>query len=545
MTLFTNRIMRTICLVSLFIVLSITYLTSFCGRAIFDKDINGYFDIEKQFYFVDYKNGKQIITIIINAPQQYEGKQPIWIFPIPESSENFEVSIEKEKKAYIYGGNISILADCYLFNLFSLIYNSQLYPIYLVRKISRYYPQATVEWAGYMDKENEKELELEKTYDIVTQEERIKTMGFSADVLVREKERNANGVKILGKYKNMGLTAEILKAEDSESFLKYLYLDGVNINKSLVLILKDYVNKDFSFLMYGITDIEKYKNEQPVQYIINLLTQNKYRDAYQLVKRIKDLNTTVNSELVKNIYECFVSSNFAGVELKERAKSHWFQDGEKVVINIEFSSDNIFIPLKTQSIYADKILPYVIYIRNYVKPKIYQEISSNSEITYFSHIIEHMKQTKISIYSKSESLKEDLLIYNSTPIKADIAYFIMNFPTFFQRGNLWLWSRLILFAIVIVFPVSICVSYVSSFIAFRKTNVKRWKFALIGFFNFFTLIGFIIAIIVLKTRRLVNDNGDEIYTRKDIRKILYTMIFSIMFILITTIIHLLIRLLIT
>jgi len=531
-------------LISLFTLFNIISLYSFSGRVTYDKDINGYFDIEKQFCFIDHENGKQIITIIINAPEQFEGEQPIWIFPIPASSEKVEVSIKKEKKAYIYGYIIDILAECLLFNLFSFVYNSQLYPIYVVRKVSRYYPQYLVDWAGHMDNEHEKELELEKTFDVITQEERIKTIGFSTDVLLREKGRSIEGVDVCGQYENMGLTAELLTVEDNESFLKYLYLDDINSNKSLVLILKDYVNKDFSFLMYGITDIEKYKNEQPVQYIVNLLTQNKYRDAYQFVKRIKDLNTTVNSELVKNCYDCFVYPDFDRVRLKELAKSHWFQDGEKLVICIEFPSENIFIPLRIQSIYGDKIIPFVIYISNYVKPKIYQEISLDSRITYLHHFLLSMKQTKIEIYPKSRSLREDLVIYNSPPVKTEIAHFVNNSPPFRNRIHLWVWTRFIFLAIFIFFPVSICASYLSSLLVFRKTHVKRWKFAFIGFFNFFTLVGFIIAVLILKTKQFINKKGVEIYTGKDIRKIWYIMIFSITFLLITTMIHLIIRALI-
>lgn len=534
---------RIVLLVFSVFVIATGQLHSFSGRIYFDKDIEGISEIEQEFFFIDFEDGVQKTAIQFCSIQQFEKDQPIWMVPIPADPEEVELTIEKGFKRY-EGFIINLYAKELLFMRFSFLYKSQFYPILLLRRIERFHPKYLMHWAFFMDSLFCIELEQEREFDILDPEVRIEKMGITANSLMRGENKSFDGIKIHSKIEKDGLTAMLLGAQNIGSLESFLCNENECLNEDLKVILEEYLANGFTLLFYGVTDAGELRIEQPILYIWYLFEKDEFREAYDfiisaLAGGIEDKETWEHVLRIRRIME---DSRTEKNRLCKIAGDYWFQGAEKEYINISFPTTEIIFPLEVNSIYGEKRISQILYVDGYVNPIMQEGIRRESRVTYYYALAGSKAYTKIKVFPPSKDLKQDLRVLKSMLIRVQFASFVCNFPSFLSPLS-WkcIWLRLILFTVVIFFPICIAASYLSSLLAFRRSHVRRWKFALTGILNIFTLVGIIIAVLLMRTRRIEKSEGEVVYTRKDLRKLWFIILFSVFFLAITAIIHLILN----
>lgn len=277
-----------------------------------------------------------------------------------------------------------------------------------------------------------------------------------------------------------GMTAELVSTKNVDSLHNYLTNKGLDLPSKSKAILNEYVGKDYSFVICWISNITQLNEALGIKY-----------------GRI---------------------SNLIGVY-------------------ISFPTTKIYFPLKPTSVYSKAKVPIAIYIIGHVTPELYPEIREGSKVTYYFQQfyfasnklspffngktrIEGLKYTKIEINVPSENFREDLWIKNSAPLY--IAFVDL------LNANL-------LALIIAVFALNSCLaSLLSGMIVFRDGYQSKKKLFLFGLWNFLTLIGFSIATMFLKTKRIDPKLEKELkqygaIITLDRRKVLFIFLFTLFF----------------
>ncbi len=281
----------------------------------------------------------------------------------------------------------------------------------------------------------------------------------------------------------MGLTTELVTAKDGDAFYNYLTNKNLDLPPDLKSILEEYIGKEYSFVVSWISDVEKFKKESAT------------KDRY---------GNTINT----------------------------------VGVFIKFPTDKIYFPLKPTSVYGSTKVPISVYVEGHVTPKLYSEIEEG-KVNYFVdryyHVPEelssffngkkiiNLKYTKIKINTPSKYLTKDLWIKDSPP-----AHIVLD--SFINR-SVWLWG-------IIFFILSSCLaSMFAGMITFRKDQPSKKKFALFGLWNFLTLIGFAVASMFLRTKKLKPELEQQLKSQGltvwDSRKTLFVFLFTVFFLIIT------------
>jgi len=301
------------------------------------------------------------------------------------------------------------------------------------------------------------------------------------------------GITVHEHIEKMGLTTELVTAKDGDAFYNYLTNKDLDLPSDLKSILEDYIGKEYSFVVSWISDVEKFKQESAI------------RDRYGRIINV-------------------------------------------VGVSISFPTDRIYFPLKPTSVYGSKRIPILIYVMGHVTPELYSEIEKESQVNYFiqqyydvpnelssffngKKEIENLKYTKIKIDAPSRYLTEDLWIKDSAPADVILADFI--------KRSVWLWG-------IIFFILSSCLaSMFAGIIVFRKDQPSKKKFALFGLWNFLTLIGFAVASIFLRTKKLKPELEQQLKSQGivvwDDRKILFVFLFTVLFLAITFVFQLVLQ----
>jgi|Deesub1362B_J571_1020462.scaffolds.fasta_scaffold08645_1 hypothetical protein len=389
------------------------------GIVIYDPDIYEWKlqVMKEQFCAINYENGTQKMLLALNV--NLRGEKAVWIFPVP--AEPDEIMIDTVRGfPKLEGHDIKMRADERISDAFTLMRLSQVYTFPFI---------------------------------MFTQEfEEIKE------------------VEVHEHIEEMGLTTELITAEDGSKFYSYLADKGLTLPANLESILDEYVGKEYSFVVSWISDIKKFKQESA---------------GYELGY------STINT----------------------------------VCVAISFPTNEIYFPLKPTSVYGDQKIPIIIYVIGHATPELYPEIE-NSEVNYFvdSHyvvpeelssffngktIVEGLKYTKIKINTSSKYLTEDLWIKDYTPQNLAVYEFI-------NECGLWC----VMFFVMLFALISCLATTLAGMVVF-KNKIHR-KFALLGLWNFLSLIGFAFAI----DRSLDSQNIK-------VNRILLVFLFSIFFLMLS------------
>ncbi len=417
-------------------------------------------DEDQQLCAINYHEGIQNMILSVNTGEEITGEKAVWIFPVPAKPEKTAINIVKGFPMF-QGYDVKYKADNSISDIFGFIRASQIYTL----------PYLFI-FRG-----------------------RMGTALGSLEMYYQGDIKGIEGVTVHESIEKSGLTTELISALDINSFSNYLISKDLDVPPNFKSILDDYIGKEYSFVISWISDVEKFKLEQPEGYIIGLLEEGKIVEARKLFDSLT--YDSGKSDFYDNLNMVFRSIDRGrdidehDIEFLKRIRG----SGNILSVFISFPTDKMYYPLKPTSVYGSKRVPAIIYVLDYVKPELYPEIKAYSEIDYFfrenfdvpeelsdfftGSDTKDLKYTKIKINPPSKYLTEDLWIKKGAPFKVFLADSVNRFP---------FWFGLFFFIIC-----SCLASLLSGIIIFRIKGVSKIKFMLFGLWNSLSLIGFSIA----------------------------------------------------
>ncbi len=443
--------------ISLLLILVLLLPTVFADGMVMirdDKDMWGFHPETQQTAFIRYNNGIEKMLISVDIDANINSEKAVWLFPVPSTPEYVEIDIMKGFPM-VYGNDIDREFNDGLNTNMLFIMGYSTFPIGLPI------------------------IYLQSLFG--------RSFGAMSEGLGNFYKSSIDGITIHQTVEMMGLTSELVTAENEVSFNNYLKEKGLDLPLDSRIAMRDYIGEKYSFVVSYITDIEKYKNEIKI-------------------------------------------SDYAGVK-----------GYSKVVplgVVVNFPTEKIYFPLKPTKVYGALEIPIIVYVEDYVSPNLYKSIKKDTEITYYKensfyvpnelkeffdgqNRIRDMKYTKIKIDTESENLDEDLWIKDSAPISVAIKDKVLNY--------LWI------FGIFLFILCSMIASLFAGKVVFRKHPLSNRKLMFFGLWNCFTLIGFLIALTYMKTRRLdpeieqkIKEEGMGVVV-KDSRKICFFFLFYLFF----------------
>lgn len=299
------------------------------------------------------------------------------------------------------------------------------------------------------------------------------------------------GVTVYEHIEKGGISTDIVTSRTAEALYNYLQRKGIRAPIGSLPVFDYYIGKDYTFVVSYITKPE---------------------------------------EVVRGGYEYYPYRRQPG-------------------IFITFPTDRIYYPLIPTSVYGSKTIPIRIYVIDHVTPDLYPEINSYTRTDYYiqrygsiyeftnfygNMDVNDMKFTKVEINVPSKYFNEDLWIDRVAPPKVNYAtglyYSISKHP--FISG------------IILVLVISSITGAITGFLIFRDYE----KYALVGLFNVFSIIGLAIAIAFTRTRKVEESLKKQMRRQGfavimiDKRKFYFLFLFSILFLIIAVIIGYLIKL---
>jgi len=367
---------------------------------------------DRQLCAINHENGKQNMILAVDVID-LEGDKAVWMFPVPSEPGETEIDIIKGFPE-LYGYDI-------LENK-----NEMVSGHFIVMRLTQVYTVPTL------------------FFLIISQ-------GMFGATLPGE----GKGITVHEHIERMGLTTELVTAEDGDAFYSYLTGKGFDIPPGAKPILDEYTGEKYTFVVSWISDVELFKNEsEPEDYF-------------------RGMTNTIG-------------------------------------VSVSFPTDKIYFPMKPTSVYGNREIPILVYIIGLVTPELYPEIKQHTQVNYFQdryynvpdglsnffngkERIEDLKYTKIKVEAPSNALTKDLWVNESVPtdiLKAD-----------FINTNMWWWG-------IIIFIVSSCLaSMLAGMIIYRKDKPDVMKFALFGLSNFITLIGFALLAYIIVIRKKFTGAG--------------------------------------
>lgn len=288
----------------------------------------------------------------------------------------------------------------------------------------------------------------------------------------------------------------------------------------------------------GVDGVSIYEHIQKYGVTTEIVGARDGKSLYNYLTRTRGLTLPDSSKSVLDEYTggdySFVISWFSG---KENDSDYGYP--YTLGVSLTFPTDKIYFPLKPTSIYGSKRVPAVIYVMGYVTPNLYPSIKSDSQVSYFissyysppyelmdffnKKDVKGLKYTKIEINSPSKYLTQDLTMENTVPRKIILDTLIIQYTLIFG---------------VFLFALTSCLASIISGIAiFRNNKPSPIKFALFGLWNFLTIIGFSIAALSIRTKKIEPEMEEKIRNLGlkiwDGRKIFFICLFSILFLILT------------
>jgi hypothetical protein len=447
------------------------------------------FNETQQECVINFHEGRQGMILTVETSQRLRGEKAVWIFPVPAAPEKTDVNI-LEGFPELDGYDVEERAKQDLSDVFNIMQSTQVYPLlFQLFQPSMMLPKGPMA---------------------------IQQLG-------------EKGVTVHERVEKLGLTTELVSAEDGSSLKSYITQQGLTLPAASQNILEEYIGQEYSFVMSWISDpskIESYEKEQTIPYLIGLLDQGKLEEAKAFIKASDEDEQDI--DLILNI----LNDNTGGmVDKKQLIKQHFpykpREDKNKLGVFLSFPTQKIFYPLKPTSVYGNDIVPAVIYILNYVKPELYREIKSDTEVSYFyadqltlqgamediftgfekvsgvfnfgkettaGFQVRDVRYTKINIDTASKHFTEDLWMEVATPLRVRMAQAISKFQ--FVYGPL-------------LFAISSCAaSLLSGMLLFRDRTIAKWKFAAFGLSNSLSIIGFTIAAYLLNVDTRFTDKQE-------------------------------------
>lgn len=435
------------------------------GMIMYGMDSWEMLDEDQQLCAINYKQGIQNMILSVNTGEEITGEKAVWIFPVPAKAEKTVINIV-DGFPELNGYDVQSKAENSVSDIFDIIRLSQIYtmPLFI--------------FTGTMGKAS-----------------------FNSRGVLSEGSLGIDGIKEVIVHESIeksGLTTELVSTVNSDSFSNYLASKDLNMPPEFKSILDEYIGEEYSFVVSWISDVEKFKMEQPEGYIIGLLEDGKIGEARKLFGSLDyDPEKDERYGFYYYLNEIFedVDEGRNIMEYQIEGLKRMRGTGNILSVFISFPTEKMYYPLKPTSVYGSKKVPAFIYVIDYVEPELYPEIKPYTETNYYfgknfdvpkdlsdffgSSDTKDLKYTKIKIDPPSKYLTEDLWIKRRTPLRVFLADSINRFQ---------FWFGLSFFIVC-----SCLASLLSGMIIFGFKRASKIKFALFGLCNFLSLIGFYIA----------------------------------------------------
>lgn len=360
----------------------------------------------QQLAAINYENGYENLLLSVTLDDTIRGNHTVWIFPVPAKPE--DVSVDVLKGYPRYGG------------------------MSLDRKVKDVFVFGSAASAAYA------------TFPASLP---IYLMGGAGSFTTQKAEEtvhDATGSVVVHEHiEKMGLTTELITAQDSASVKGYIARKGFGLPPNAEGILDGYIGKDYSFV---------------ISYVAN---ETEFRTRYQP----------------------------DGIPIES-------SDAGLIGVFVRFPTDRIYFPLELTSVYDSRTIPILIYAKGFVSPVLDEKIRPLTEVSYlidkdywysyssgdlekffnYPGDFQPVKYTRIRIAAPSRYFTGDLWMDPAPPIDVRIKDALVTFPP------IWIIPLFIL--------VSMLVSLCAGILVFGNNPDYRKHLALHGLWNCATMIGF-------------------------------------------------------
>lgn len=307
-----------------------------------------------------------------------------------------------------------------------------------------------------------------------------------------------------------GVTTELVGAVDNKAIKTYLTNKGLDVPLEAYAILNSYNGRGYTFVVSWL-------NEPQVM-----------PDPY---------------------YEGYLGDTVA----KSTPDAMPYYGYRQLGVQVMFKTQKAYFPLLPTSIYGSEKVPATIYINGYVEPVVPEGIKAFTKTTYMktsgssypTRMIYYdqpasggtpNEYTVVSINDvPSKFFNDDMWFTDSHPGNVDYASSLVDNFEANQGGKSWLF----------VFVLSFVLGSLLGFVIFRE---QWWKLALVSLANGFSIIGLIIALFFVKTKKVdsnlkqrIKQAGLVTVSRDFMRKFIFVLSFTILFVLLTYLIGVLVK----
>lgn len=407
----------------------------------------------RQFAIINYEKGLQ--KMIISTQIDYSDEKSVWVFPVPALPEDVVIDIVPNVPR-MYGYDILNEAERNVKIVFENIRKSQIYTFIF----DLFFWRGTVMYA-------------EKTTDVMAE--------LNVEV--------GQSVEVIEHIEKEGMVTELVTAKDGAALRLYLVNKGFKLPDKLVPILRDYSNKDYS-------------------YVVSWLKEKEINYDYYGMPILPPYRRNVGIEII-------------------------------------FPADELYFPMKPTSVYGSEKIPVDIYILGLYEAKLYDKVESFVTTKYFRSYGNYFPEYEIQEFFGTNNLanKEYTLIQvNNAPSKylEDDFWFEEGAPTKIKFASKIVGitrdSRTLL-SFVFLIIVSLLTAFITSLVFFRD----QWKkFTLIGLANTLSIIGLIIAVILFKSKKIdsslrakLRQQGVLAITSDFGRKLGFIATFSVLFLILS------------
>jgi len=254
-----------------------------------------------------------------------------------------------------------------------------------------------------------------------------------------------NEVDVYEHIEKFGMTTEVIGTESNTSLDVYLQGKDLSLPAIAAPAIETYIGDDFSFILSWISDTEQ-----------------------------------------------FVGNN---TPLRGDDGSLYYSLG----VWISFPSEKLFYPLRLTSVYGEDAPPMLLQVVGFVSQSwgahshnfhaqmtcyVARSIGVNEGLAGFFNtqppergtlVLNNLRFTEIMLTTGANGLSDDLWLDASPPARASLAVFVID--------HSWV------LALLIFVLSSMLASLLAGVICFRRRHPAKTKFALLGLFNFLTIIG--------------------------------------------------------
>lgn len=281
--------------------------------------------------------------------------------------------------------------------------------------------------------------------------------GFGGQELTADKANAVDrGYEIWQHIDKYGIATEVMTAWDTAKFYHYLEARGTNLSPEAKALIEEYVNKpNYSFVISWISNPEEYRQ--------------------------------------------------AGNATNEYGDYYYNYNQEPIGVFARFPTEKIFYPMRLTSVYQEQQLPVNIDIVGFVQPEIYSNISKETKIGFYSNDrLQYGLNEEASAKTVFNGNIPSTLKFTRISINAQAKYFIKDI----EFAKVPALSAIALDAInALWIPIAIIIFFLLSFLAVVITNklllqnvLNAKQTALLAAANFFSFIGYVIAVFVMKTQ---------------------------------------------